>query len=103
MPPNSLSVPFGKNRPLSPLVEIEDDLCELLILFGDTGAALTPPEAIRFTNSVIKGTPIQKKLVQWKRNIKCKGSDEKVGYVGMTYFFSFMKRNKDKLRSKRGK
>jgi hypothetical protein len=99
----TLRVAFGKNGPCSPLIDIEDDLCELLILFGNTGSALKPPEVIRFTNSLIQGTPTQKKLISWKRKSNIKGTDAELGRVGLSYFNNFMKRNKEKLRSKRGK
>jgi hypothetical protein len=68
----NLHVPFGKNGPCSPLLDIEDNLCELLILFGNTGTALKPPKVIRFTNSLIQGTPTKKNSSLGKRKLDVK-------------------------------
>jgi hypothetical protein len=66
----TLHVVFGKNGPCSPLLDIEDDLCELLILFGNSGTALKPPEVIHFTNSLIQGTPTKKKTHLLEKEIQ---------------------------------
>jgi hypothetical protein len=100
---NNMNIPYNQKGPKSPLFKIEDDLVRLLILLGETGAPLTPPQVIRLTNSLIYDTPVQVDLVKWKRQNKCKGSDDELGRVGHKYYKNFMIRNKDKLKSKRGR
>jgi hypothetical protein len=96
-------IAHGSKGPQSPLEDIEDDLVQFIILLGDTGAPLTPPQVLQLANSLIKDTPTQQKLIDWKTSRKMKGSDQELGTVGLKYLTNFMKRNKDKLRSKRGK
>jgi hypothetical protein len=101
---NSVSVPPGKKGPASPLEEIEEDIVELVILLGETGCPLTPPNVIRLINSMIKGTPIQSKLIQFKRKTSPDNIPEhKLGTVGTTYYKGLMERNRIRLRSKRGR
>jgi hypothetical protein len=99
----NMEIDYSQHGPKSPLSEIEDDLVRLLILLGETGAPLTPPQVIRLTNSLIYETNIQHKLIKWKRQNKCQGSDEHLGRIGLKYYQNFMKRNRDRLRSKRGR
>lgn len=89
--------------PKSPLHVIEKDLVQLLLLLGATGSPLTAPQVILLTNSLIRDTPTQQKLVAWKRKNKMKGSAFELGRVGYKYYKNFMNRHKHQLVSKRGR
>ena len=59
----------------------------------------TPSEAVQLINSLIEGTQVQRDLI-W---FKSKYSHGSTGKVGVGYWTAFKKRNKDKIRSKKGK
>jgi len=58
----------------------------------------TPPigrsVCLSIINSLIKGTPHQQQLIDWKRRRGMEGDDAELGKVGNTYWSSFKKRNK---------
>jgi hypothetical protein len=39
---------------------------QLIILLGNTGEPLTPPQVLQLTNSLIQDTKTQQKSINWK-------------------------------------
>ena len=83
---------------VSPLLAIEDTVVQLIIQMARIRECLTPSKGLSLVNSLIKGCPIQKELIEWKK----KYSSNSDGKVGRGYWRAFMKRNRNKVISKRG-
>ena len=82
----------------SPLSQIEPEIVAVLIQMAQIRQCLTPSQAIHLINSMIKGTPIQKELIQFKEKYSHGGD----GCVGRGFWAGFKKRNGHLIRSKRG-
>ena len=83
---------------VSPLVKIEPTILGIIIQMARMRQCLTPSRALSLINSLIKDTPIQEELVAWKAT----NTPNTSGVVGKGYWRSFLKRNKNKIVSKRG-
>ena len=83
---------------ISPLNSIEPTIIEIILQMARIRQSITPSKGLMLVNSLIKGMPIQKELVKWKR----KFSNDTLGTVGKGYWDRFIIRNKHKLVSKRG-
>ena len=83
---------------ISPLEKIEPTVISIIIHMGRIRQSLSPSQGLRLVNSLIKGTEIEKELVQWKQKFSNNNSPS----VGNGYWARFMKRNKDKIVSRRG-
>ena len=83
---------------VSPLSKIEPTIIEITLQMARIRQSITPSRGLLLVNSLIQNMPIQKDLIDWKR----KYSNDSLGTVGKGYWDRFIKRNKDKLVSKRG-
>ena len=88
----------------SPLILIEPKIVELVICMSKLKRSLNCSEGLRLINELIDGTPIQERLIEWKKqqNIHYLSEDDS-GKVGPRYWLSFMKRNRHVLRNKPGR
>ena len=82
---------------ISPLERIESSVIAIVIHMARIRQSLCPSEGLRLVNSLIKDTDIQNELVAWKQ----KYSNNNSPTVGLGYWSRFMKRNKDKIVSKK--
>ena len=93
----------GHNGPVSPLHDIEPMLVELMIQLCRMRQPLTVGNCKDLINAVIKDTPTQQRLVEWKKqHSHYSGIIEDDGQVGDGYWRAFLVRNKDKLETKKG-
>ena len=83
---------------ISPLLPIEDTVVQFIIKMAEIRQSLTPSRGLALINSLISEMPIQKDLEEWKK----KFSNNESGSVGKGYWRSFLKRNAQKIVSKRG-
>lgn len=83
---------------ISPLNSIEPTIIEIILQMARIRQSITPSKGLMLVNSLIKGMPIQKELIKWKK----KFSNDTLGTVGKGYWDRFIIRNKHKLVSKRG-
>ena len=83
---------------VSPLAKIEPTILGIIIQMARMRQCLTPSRGLSLINSLIKDTPIQGELVAWKAT----NTPNTSGVVGRGYWRSFLKRNKNKIVSKRG-
>ena len=83
---------------ISPLEKIESTVISIIIHMARIRQSLSPSDGLKLVNSLIKDTQLQKELVQWKK----KYSNNSTPTVGHGYWTRFMKRNRDKIVSKRG-
>ena len=72
---------FHHSGHVSPLLEIEDTIVELVIQMARIRECLTPLLGVSLVNSLIKDCPIQRKLIEWKR----KYSNNSDGPIGIGY------------------
>lgn len=99
--------PGGKS---SPLLACENEFVSLFLALADAGSPITVGNGLPLINSLIHNTDHQRKYVAW-RKLHCLDkdkegnqlSDAELGVVGCTYWYAFMKRNKDKLVSNKGR
>ena len=93
----------GCNRQ-SPLIFIEDKIVELVLCMSNIKRSLSVSEGLSLVNELIVDTKLQDRLIDWKlkNNIfySCK---EELGKVGVGYWHRFLKRNRHRLRSKKGR
>ena len=82
----------------SPLAEIESDVVEVLIQMARLRQCVTPSQAVQLINSMISGTAVQRKLIEWKK----KNSFGDTGTIGTKYWTAFKKRNCEKIYTKKG-
>ena len=85
----------------SPLLEIEDELVDLILCMSKIKWSLSVSEGLHLCNQLIADTDIQKKLIDFKlsRNIFSEVPED-LGTVGRHYWKKFLKRNKQRIRSK---
>ena len=60
---------------------------------------LFPSESITLINSLIKGTDLQKKLIDFQKNYCSITKGENLGKVSRGYFTNFLERNKNVIKS----
>ena len=88
----------------SPLLHIEHQIVSLLICMSKMKHSLKTSEAINLINSLIKATDHQTELIEWKKKHHTFHDEgTPLGSIGRRYWQSFLKRNRQKLRSKKGK
>ena len=83
-----------------PLAAIEPKIVNTVIQLARIRQSITPTQGQRLVNSIIEGTPAQNNLVAWKKKI---GFNGELGQVGAGFWRGFMRRNKDKIVSRKGK
>ena len=83
---------------VSPMVRIEPIVVEIILQMARLRQCLCPSKGLQLVNSLIKGTEIQKELIDWKK----KNTLNTNGTLGTGYWPNFLKRNKAKIVSKRG-
>ena len=83
---------------ISPLEEIESIAVTIMVQKARIRQPLTPSKGLSLINDLIEGTEYQDRLVKWKRKFTVNA----VNSVGRGYWYSFMKRNRNKISSKRG-
>ena len=80
------------------MVRIEPIVVEIILQMARLRQCLCPSKGLQLVNSLIKGTDIQKELIEWKK----KNTLNTNGTLGTGYWRNFLKRNKAKIVSKRG-
>ena len=66
--------------------------------------SLKTSESIQLINSLIDATEYQTQLIEWKtKHNTYHREDKDLGKIGRSYWKGFLKRNKHKIRSKKGK
>ena len=83
---------------VSPLVKIEPIIVNIIVQTARMRQCLTPSKGLMLVNSLINGTSVPKKLIEWKRN----NTPNFIGNLGEGYWRNFMKRNKNKIVGKPG-
>lgn len=78
-------------------------LLQVLICMSRMRMPLTQGEGIALVNSMIKDTPYETELINWKRKQKVDQPENELGTVGVSYWYGFLKRHKKELVSKKGK
>jgi hypothetical protein len=79
---------------VSPMLEIEPLLVIFVICLQRIGTPLNPTSFLALANSLIEGTPLEKKVLESKNGGKIGAAN------GTRYYMGFMKRNKDEIDSK---
>ena len=82
----------------SPLEEIEHIAVSIMIQMGRIRQPLTPSKGLSLINNLISGTEYEDRLVKWKQ----KYTVNSLPTVSRGYWYSFMKRNRHRIVSKRG-
>ena len=83
---------------ISPLEAVEFTAVTIIIQMAMIRQPLTPSKGLSLINDLINGTTLQEKLVKWKQ--KYTVNDDNT--VSRGYWYSFMRRNRHKIVSKRG-
>ena len=83
---------------VTPLMRIEPVVVEIILQMARIRQCLCPSKGLELVNSLIKGTPLQEELVQWKS----RNTPNDTGTVGVGYWRNFLKRHKTSIVSKRG-
>ena len=83
---------------ISPLISIEDSVVQIIIQMARIRQSLTPSKGLQLVNDMIHNTPLQTDLIKWKE----KHTSNATGTLGRKYWKNFMRRHKDKIKSKRG-
>ena len=94
----------------SPLHEIEESFVEIIIALADCGNPATVGQCLFLMQSLIQNTKYQEKLVHWKQSYMTQAQIDsldvtelaKLGTLGSSYYYAFMKRHREKIVSKRG-
>ena len=84
------------------MLEVEPYLVELIIKLADMRTPITTSQGLQLANSLIKGTSVEEKVIEWKKKY-CKSFQLGAGKpeLGREYWQQFMKRNEHLIRSKR--
>ena len=82
----------------SPLEEIEHVAVSIMIQMARIRQPLTPSKGLSLINNLISGTEYEDRLVKWKQ----KYTVNSLPTVSRGYWYSFMKRNRHRIVSKRG-
>lgn len=72
----------------SPLAPIEDKMVATMIRLARIRQPVTPTVAITLANSMIKDTPVQEALIEWKKNTNSKQDPELWGTVGRKFWYN---------------
>ena len=83
---------------ISPLISIEDSVVQIIIQMARIRQSLTPSKGLQLVNDMIHNTPLQTDLIKWKEKHTSNATDT----LGRKYWKNFMRRHKDKIKSKRG-
>ena len=95
---NKIVLHPGKQSLMSP---VEGKLVQLVLAMARIRRCLTTSESLELANDLIKGTPLEQHIIDWKRSINHKVNvNEPV--LGKKYWSLFKKRWEHKLVSKRG-
>ena len=91
----------GGNGNKSPMRKIEKQIVEIILCMSKIKRSITPFEGLALINDMIKGTDIQRELIDWKlrHNIYFERFED-LGTVGLGYWRVFMQRNGQVLCSK---
>lgn len=81
-----------KGGHVSPLLEIEPSIVQLVLCMSKFRQALTSVQIMDLVNSCIQGTEYQQKLIEYKKTKKIQQDVENMGKVGLKYVAGFMKR-----------
>ena len=89
----------------SPLLCIEQHIVSLLICMSKLKHSLKTSESIKLINVLINATDHQTRLIDWKKKHLKEGeyNSESIGKIGRRYWRSFLKRKRNKTRTKKGK
>jgi hypothetical protein len=87
----------------SPLRDCEDDIVELLIQLGKIGSPITCGTALHLINELIDDTIHQERLINWKKTQGIIQEPERMKKVGSAYWYSFLRRNSERISTKRGR
>lgn len=94
----------------SPLIKCEHEFVSLFLALADAGSPISVGNGLPLINSLIHKTEHQRNYIAWRKlHSLDKGRDGKqlpdseLGVVGASYWYAFMKRNKDKLVSNKGR
>ena len=74
-------------------------MVEIILQMARIRQCLIPSKGLQLVNSLINGTKLQQELIAWKKR---GNSNNEAGIVGRGHWRKFMKRNRDKIDSKRG-
>jgi hypothetical protein len=84
------------------MLEVEPYLVELIIKLAEMRQPITTAQGLQLANSLINGTSIKGKIIEWKKR-NCHAF--KVGKgkleLGEGYWRSFMRRNRHLIRAKK--
>ena len=81
----------GRDSPLKP---IEPKILMLIKCMNNIKRSLTLTDGINLVNDLIKDTPVQKALIEWKMKRKCIPNNEiNLGKIGLGYFQNFLSRH----------
>jgi hypothetical protein len=94
------SIPVGNQ---SPLRDAEDQIIKLIVLLGSLGSPLTCGQGVFLINDLIKNTTHQKRLIEWKHRQGIIQAPEELGKIGSNYWYAFLRRNADKIQTKKGR
>ena len=86
----------------SPLAPIEDKMVATMIRLARIRQPVTPTVAISLANSMIKDTPVQEALIEWKKNTNSKQDPELWGTVGRKFWYNLKGRYDTVLATKKG-
>ena len=86
----------------SPLIKIEKIAVELLIRCGEMNQPLSCEQGLDLIQSLVKNDEMKEEIFSWIKE-NCHPNSDNEELIGARYWRNFLKRNKDKLRSKRGK
>ncbi len=81
----------------------EEDITQLLILLGKIGSPVSSGQGVFLINDLIKNTVHQQRLIEYKKKQGISQSDEDLGKIGQNYWYSYLKRNRTKIESKKGR
>jgi hypothetical protein len=87
----------------SPLRDVENDVVDFIIQLGKIGSPVTCSQAIYLINDLIDGTVHQRRLIEWKKKQGIQQSPENFGRIGTAYWYAFLSRHHDRIRTKKGR
>ena len=88
--------------PPPPLGPIEDRLIATMLLLCRIRQPVTPSQAISLANSMIKDTPVQQQLIEFKRKSKSQQDPKLWGTVGQKFWYNLKRRYYTVIDSKKG-
>jgi hypothetical protein len=88
------------------MAEVEPYLVQLIIQFSNMRIPISCAQGLELANSLISGTEVEKKLIEWKSNncyaykhASVSGDENKK--LGLGYWRSFLRRNEHLIRTKK--